>query len=139
MKLFNRNRLMTSTFLGVALSLSLHSSLANAEKMDADTHTLVIEKMETVLHSAKDDETMRLYPIRARLADLYAERARLRAMSEAAAASKAAGQTASKSDSKSDVGADGGADNGQDSSPSASDRRRALELYKQTLKAAPKA
>lgn len=59
------------------------TATARAEKMDAEIHTVVIQKLERALSEAKEDETVSLRPVRARLADLYAERARLRAMDEA--------------------------------------------------------
>lgn len=74
--------LATSLFAFV-LTMGMSFNAARAEKMDSETHTLVIEKMERVLAVGKEDETLHLRPVRARLADLYAERARLRAMTEA--------------------------------------------------------
>lgn len=56
---------------------------AQAEKMDAEIHTVVIQKLEQALTRVREDETISLKPVRARLADLYADRARLRAMNEA--------------------------------------------------------
>ena len=109
MKLSKSSLLLTSAILGLAL---MQSPSARAEKMDVETHTIVIEKMETVLKSGQDGETIKMFPIRARLADLYAERARLRAMDEAA-----------QSD-QTHAGSEG-------------DRRRALELYKSIVKSAP--
>jgi hypothetical protein len=53
------------------------------EKMSVETHDLVIGKLERSLRSATEDATLSLQPVRARLADLYADRARLRAMAEA--------------------------------------------------------
>jgi len=58
-------------------------NLARAEKMDAAIHTVVIEKLEQTLKETRESENLSLRPTRARLADLYAERARLRAMNEA--------------------------------------------------------
>lgn len=67
-----------SVATGVALP-----EVARAEKMDAEIHTVVIEKLERSLEDAHEDSNLSLRPVRARLADLYAERARLRAMNEA--------------------------------------------------------
>lgn len=53
-----------------------------SEKMDSKTHSIVIEKLETALSKAKEDETIDLAPVRSRLADLYADRARLMEMEE---------------------------------------------------------
>lgn len=97
----------------VLAAFTLQAPIARAEKMDAETHTIVIEKMEQVLSEGREDETLRLYPIRARLADLYAERARLRSMDEAEK-------------------------NCQDCTGSLDDRKRALALYEQVVKVAPK-
>ena len=79
------------------------------EHMDAETHTVVIEKLEESLKRAKEDETVSLVPVRARLADLYADRARLRAMDEAAKSC-------------------------QDCKGAFNDRIRALELYAVVVK-----
>jgi hypothetical protein len=56
---------------------------AFADKMSLETHDLVISKLEQSLKEDKDGNTISLRPIRARLADLYADRARLRSMDEA--------------------------------------------------------
>ncbi len=80
------------------------------ENMDSETHTVVIDKLEMSLRKAQDDETISLAPVRARLADLYSDRARLR-----------------------DLAAKGGA-----SKDARSDRARALELYVLVLKEASK-
>lgn len=66
-----------------AASLLLASSLARAEKMNAEIHNVVIEKLERAIKQGKNDETVNLAPVRSRLADLYADRARLKAMDEA--------------------------------------------------------
>ncbi|MES2964380.1 MAG: hypothetical protein V4760_10845, partial [Bdellovibrionota bacterium] len=78
------------------------------EKMDEDTHSIVIEKLELALKKAQEDETVSLAPVRARLADLYSDRARIREMNEA--------KQGCKSGTKGCTGA-------------FNDRRRALELY----------
>ena len=81
------------------------------EKMDSETHTIVIEKLESVLSKAKEDETINMRPIRARLADLYSERARLRAMDEAEK-------------------------NCQDCTGAKDDRKRAIDLYATVIREA---
>lgn len=91
--------------------------IANAtERMDEETHSVVIDKLEIALKKAQEDETVSLAPIRQRLADLYSDRARIREMSEA--------QKGCKRGAK---GCDG----------SSSDRRRALELYAASEKDTP--
>lgn len=87
----------------------LTSGVAQATKYDTETHTLMIDKLETALRSADEDETIDLKPVRSRLADLYADRARLRAMDEV------------EKGCSSCKGAAG-------------DRKRALQLYTQVLK-----
>lgn len=52
-----------------------------AEKMSAEIHDVVIGKLEQALQ--RGGKAVSLKPVRARLADLYADRARLRAMDEA--------------------------------------------------------
>ena len=64
-----------------ALAILLYIASARAEKMDAEIHNVVIEKLELALKQG--DEAVSLKPVRARLADLYADRARMRAMDEA--------------------------------------------------------
>lgn len=67
----------------VSFTLILASSAAFAgPKMTSETHTVVIEKLEKALASVREDETVSMKPIRARLADLYADRARLKAIEE---------------------------------------------------------
>lgn len=78
------------------------------DKMDAEIHTVVIQKLELALSKALEDETVSLKPVRSRLADLYAERARLRAMNEAE-------------------------NNCQKCTGAFDDRKRALQLYDQVL------
>src|SRR4051812_12264169 len=61
----------------LTLLISLATTpVAYAEKMDLTTHTLVIEKLENVRQSL-DDKNPSLIDISLRLADVYAERARL--------------------------------------------------------------
>ncbi len=84
------------------------SSVAMGEKMDSEIHSLVIQKLETVLKQTHEDQNVSLKPVRARLADLYAERARLRSMDEAAR-------------------------NCTDCKGALDDRRRALAMYKTVL------
>lgn len=107
----------SSVALPVALSLSSMTIAASAygaeavvENMDSEIHTVVIDKLEMALQKAKDDETISLAPVRARLADLYSDRARLREMEENKSATKANGSKA--------------------------DRARALQLYADVLKEA---
>lgn len=69
--------------LSAAVVALFGASPALASRMDSETHTLVITKLEQALKEAREDETLTLHPVRARLADLYADRARLRAMEEA--------------------------------------------------------
>lgn len=88
------------------LLVAAATSFAHAEKMDAEIHTVVIQKLEQVL--AKGDASVDLKPVRARLADLYADRARLRAMNEAEA-------------------------NCQNCTGALEDRKRALKLYERVL------
>jgi tetratricopeptide (TPR) repeat protein len=76
---------MNVVLLSSSLSSVAHSADKATAKMNEATHDLVIEKLERALKSAKSDETISLIPVRARLADLYAERARLKAMTEAEA------------------------------------------------------
>ncbi|HEX4923607.1 MAG TPA: hypothetical protein VFV50_05955, partial [Bdellovibrionales bacterium] len=77
---------------------------AFGEKMDEGTHGVLIEKLERVLETMeKGDESQQ--PVIVRLADLYAERARITAMSAMA---------------------NGGTDSG---ASARKDRKRALELY----------
>src|SRR5687768_7977087 len=92
--------LFSILILTAALSL-------RAEKMDLSTHDLLVEKLERVVGTLETDDASRL-PVTLRLADLYAERARLRSMSEVA-------QT------------------GQEADLSKQDRKRSLELYKQSF------
>ena len=110
--------------LAAGLALSVLTALSAAtptvaygaepvvESMDSDTHTVVIDKLEMSLSKAKDDETISLAPVRARLADLYSDRSRLREMEENKSGAKASGSKA--------------------------DRKRALQLYVEVLKEASK-
>ncbi len=101
------NRVMVVAALGGTLALS-----ARAEKMDAEIHTVVIQKLEQSLEETREDSNLSLRPVRARLADLYAERARLRAMNEAEA-------------------------NCSECKGALDDRQRALRLYDVVLSEAP--
>jgi hypothetical protein len=72
----------------VILALSMGVTV-RAERMSSEMHSVVIEKLEstlkTVSHSGASDDnfdTIDLRPVRARLADLYAERARLRELED---------------------------------------------------------
>ncbi len=103
-----------------ALSISVAPNAASVamadeptvEKMDAEVHSVVIDKLEMSLKKAKENETISLSPVRARLADLYSDRARLREMSENK--------------------------NGAKSTGSKADRSRALQLYADVLKESDK-
>jgi tetratricopeptide (TPR) repeat protein len=88
----------------VFLFIALTSFSALAEKMDQETHTLLIQKLERVLETGDSKDESKI-PVTMRLADLYAERARMAAMDELAK-------------------------NINNGPASASDRKRALELYK---------
>ncbi len=70
----------TISVLVVALSLSA----AHAVKMDETTHDQVISRLEMGLDSLEKGEPARTN-VMIRLADLYADRARLKAMNEVAA------------------------------------------------------
>jgi hypothetical protein len=107
---------LTGTFKILMLIALVLSTVASARadeaplaKMTAETHTVVIEKLEKALQKAKEDETVDLSPVRARLADLYAERARLKEMEEGKAAC-------------------------QNCTGALGDRERALVLYSDVLK-----
>ena len=69
---------MKALFLSLLIAFS---SFSFAEKMDIKTHSLVIEKLEKVL---KDSPKKREHNVSLvlRLADLYAERARMKALKE---------------------------------------------------------
>lgn len=95
-----------------ALVMTAAAPFARAEKMDAEIHTVVIEKLEQALR-AREDEHVSLRPVRARLADLYSDRARLRAMVESE-------------------------ENCNGCRGSAKDRKRALQLYDLVLNEAAK-
>ena len=106
---------ITLAALSLAFVGTSAGSVAFADaKMDAETHTVVIEKLEESLKRAKEDETVSLRPVRSRLADLYADRARLRAMAEAERSC-------------------------QDCKEAYNDRLRALQLYDTVVKEAPQA
>jgi hypothetical protein len=120
---FERTSLGRGLAAGLALSVLMSlttvvaadaafGSEAVVENMDSDVHTVVIDKLEMSLKKAKDDETISLAPVRARLADLYSDRARLREMDENKTGEKASG--------------------------SKSDRARALQLYADVLKESSK-
>ncbi len=68
----------TSALLALLL---LSPNLSFAKKMDVETHTLVIDKLERVLKESKKNPKQNLSLI-LRVADLYAERARLLTMQE---------------------------------------------------------
>lgn len=95
-----------------SVSSSAFASEPTVEQMDANVHSVVIDKLEMSLKKASEDETVSLTPVRARLADLYSDRARLREMEENK--------------------------NGQKPTGSRADRSRALQLYADVLKESSK-
>ena len=72
------HRLTTSA--AVLLALFAGSS-SYAAKMDLDTHTVVIERLTTIVQGL-DDKDVSKVPSTLRLADLLAERSRLKALKE---------------------------------------------------------
>lgn len=76
---------MKSTFFQKSalsvLFLGLMASQGHAEKMDLDTHTAVISRLETIVKDL-DDKDVSKVPSSLRLADLLADRARLKALKE---------------------------------------------------------
>src|SRR5579872_4233865 len=75
-------RLATLSIL-LSLVFLLQSLFAHAERLDAATDSLVIEKLEAALPGLKGEKSEP--GVLMRLADLYAERARLKAIDEEAA------------------------------------------------------
>ena len=108
-----RGMIHLAMFALVAAATVGGATPALAEKMSPEIHTVVIEKLEQALKNTKEDENTSLKPTRARLADLYAERARLRAMDEAAK-------------------------NCQDCTGAIDDRKSAIAMYGKVLNEAPK-
>lgn len=104
------NKIAVLVVTTVVLS-TIGSAAPAAEKMNAEIHDVVIGKLEQALE--RGGKAVSLKPVRARLADLYADRARLRAMDEA------------ERDCTKCTGA-------------LSDRRKALNLYKVVLNEAAK-
>jgi hypothetical protein len=99
---------MKHSFLFLILTLSLGlSPLASAEKMDSETQNMVIGRLERILSQMEKTDSSYV-PSRLRLADLLAERARLRFLSEV------------ESDCKACKG-------------SVEDRQRALVIYEEIL------
>lgn len=78
MKKLNHLLIFSAVFSGIILG---GLSVANAEKMNAQTQDMVIERLERVL-SAMDKTEASWLPTEQRLADLLSERARLRFMQE---------------------------------------------------------
>lgn len=76
---------MKSTFFQKSalsiLALGLMASNAYSEKMDLDTHTAVISRLETIVKDLDDKDASKV-PSSLRLADLLADRARLKALKE---------------------------------------------------------
>ncbi|RYZ74378.1 MAG: hypothetical protein EOP05_09260, partial [Proteobacteria bacterium] len=102
---------LSTTLTGLTAQPAYAGQIAGA-KMDANTHTVVIEKLEMSLKKAGEDETIDLSPVRSRLADLYSDRARLREMEQ---------------NEKNCTKCTGAKD----------DRKRALSLFADVLKEAP--
>jgi hypothetical protein len=65
----------------LTLTISMVSSVVFAEKMDLDTHTAVIERLSTIVKNLDDGDSSKV-PSALRLADLLAERSRLKTMKE---------------------------------------------------------
>jgi hypothetical protein len=81
--LVNRTKLPAAVLLTglFCANLAVVPSIAQAEKMDIKTHTLVIKKLEKVLKDSPKKVEHNVSLI-LRLADLYSERARLKAIKE---------------------------------------------------------
>ena len=69
-------------FRGLIILAMAFSSFSFAEKMDLATHSLVITKLEAVLNNLNSSQAATKHGIQARLADLYAERARLKSLED---------------------------------------------------------
>ncbi len=67
--------------LSLILTLCMTTSVAFADKMDLNTHTVVIDRLRQILQSIDDTDVSKV-PSTLRLADLLAERSRLKALSE---------------------------------------------------------
>ena len=74
------NKIWVPVIAAVVVS-AVGGEVSAAEKMNAEIHDVVIGKLEQALQ--RGGNVVSLKPVRARLADLYADRARLRAMEEA--------------------------------------------------------
>jgi hypothetical protein len=68
--------LLLSVLIIIAISIG-HSSVVRGEKLDLETHNSLIQKLESVLTGSKTDTMVSQPTLAHRLADLYAERARL--------------------------------------------------------------
>ncbi len=97
MKPFSLSKWIASAVIATLVAVS---SVSFAEKMDVETHSLLIEKLERVI-SQGDTNDVSVVEVRLRLADLLAERARLHLL----------------------------ATEGQDSPPAKKDRQRSLQHY----------
>jgi hypothetical protein len=102
-----RNQIF-KTLAGIVAASFIAGSVSIADKMDKDTHTLLIDKLERVLSLMESGSDKRL-DIVLRLADLHAERARLEDMDQ------------------------GEKDADKTSNDAKTDRTRSLELYKEAL------
>lgn len=107
MKKLQKNLLLPA----VMLSLALPSLTSFAERMDEDTHSLIISKLEYALKNGEKASSEK-NSLTLRLADLYADRARLQLIKNGDADCNNC-----ESDSK--------------------DRKRAVELYQQVVKTLP--
>ncbi len=67
--------------LVLILSISIATSMAVAEKMDLNTHTVVIDRLRQIIQSLDNSDVSKV-PSTLRLADLLAERSRIKALSE---------------------------------------------------------
>lgn len=72
-----------TTFRGLfVIAFVFLSFSATAEKMDLATHSLLITKLESVMNNLSERQGATKQGIQARLADLYAERARLKSLED---------------------------------------------------------
>lgn len=68
--------MIKSVFISIAIYI-LAASLAQAEKLDLSAHDSIIQKLESAANISADDSMVQMLQLNHRLADLYAERARL--------------------------------------------------------------
>lgn len=67
--------------LSIIVSLGFVTTSSLAEKMDLNTHTVVIDRLRQIIQTLDNDDVSKV-PSTLRLADLLAERSRLKALSE---------------------------------------------------------